>query len=128
LKLAIDQVALPLPANPDPVFLNYRFQVAKLATFLDALQLKLPSLDTSKSSKETEKTSKEREKLAKDAEKNLEKYTKLAEESMKGCESLIQGELRRTGDTIEGFLEINECALKYIGSVIADKVKEYVQN
>jgi hypothetical protein len=35
----------------------------------------------------------------------------------------MTGELRRNGNKIEGFIELNQCTLKYVGSIIADTVK-----
>jgi hypothetical protein len=119
LKVAIDQVAAPAPSTAEPVFLNYQLQVAKLANLLEAINLDVPVNDGPKTPEEKKK--------AADAQKKVDRLSKLADDAMKGCEGIIHGELRRSGNTIEGFIEINECALKYIGAVTADQVKELVQ-
>ena len=111
LKTAIDQTAQPAPEKADPVVVSYQVQLAKLVKLVDIIQKELPAVAG----------------LTKDQQqqrKDLDKYRKLAQDAMAGCESLLKGELRRTDNKIEGFVELNECALKYIGSVIADGAKQ----
>ena len=111
LKAAIDQAAQPAPEKADPVVVSYQVQVAKLVKLVEIIQKELPAVAG----------------LTKDQQqqrKDLDKYRKLAQDAMAGCESLMKGELRRTDNKIEGFVELNECVLKYIGSVIADGAKQ----
>lgn len=51
------------------------------------------------------------------------RYLQLLQESMSDQDSMMTGELRRSGNRIEGFLEFNENGLKPIGATIADAVK-----
>lgn len=115
LKSAIDQAAKPAPEKADPVVLNYQVQVAKLVTLLDIAQKEMPALNSP--------TAKEKERL----QKEVEKHRKLAKDSMGNCDSLLKGDLRRTGDKIEGYFEMNECVLKYIGATVADTVKTVLE-
>ena len=111
LKAAIDQAALPAPEKADPVVVSYSVQVAKLVKLVEVIQKELPAVAG----------------LTKDQQqqrKDLDKYRKLAQDAMAGCESLLKGELRRTDNKIEGFTDLNECVLKYIGSVVADGTKQ----
>jgi len=111
LKTAIDQAAQPAPEKVDPVVVSYQVQFSKLVKLLEVIQKELPSGAG----------------LTKDQQqqrKDLEKYRKLAQDAMAGCDSLVRGELRRTDNKIEGFVELNECVLKYVGSIIADGAKQ----
>jgi hypothetical protein len=111
LKAAIDQAAQPAPEKVDPVVVSYQVQIAKLVKLVEVIQKELPAVAG----------------LTKDQQqqrKDMEKYRKLAQDAMGGCESLMKGELRRTDNKIEGFIELNECVLKYVGSVIADTAKQ----
>ena len=109
LKAAIDQAAQPAPATVDPVVVSYQVQVSKLVKLMEVIQKELP-----------EGTGKE----AQQARKDIEKYRKLAQDAMAGCDSLMTGELRRTENKIQGFVELNECVLRYVGSLIADGAKQ----
>ena len=109
LKTAIDQAAQPAPATADPVVISYKVQLSKIVKLMEVIQKELP-----------EGTGKE----AQQARKDIEKYRKLAQDAMAGCDSLMQGELKRTENKIEGFVELNECVLKYVGSLIADGAKQ----
>ncbi len=127
LTSAIDQAALPAPETTDPIVLNYQFQLDQLVNLTDLVQKKedlAPKKDeTSTGSAPKTKEQLQHEKEQRQREKDVEKYRKLAQDSMGGCNALLHGELRRTGKKIEGFLEINDCVMKYIGSMIADGVK-----
>ena len=111
LKAAIDQAAQPAPATADPVVISYQVQVAKLVKLMEVIQKELP----------------EGPGLSKDQiqqRKDVEKFRKLAQDAMAGCDSLMRGELKRTDNKIEGHIELNECVLKFIGSLIADGAKQ----
>ena len=90
---------------------SYQVQFSKLVKLLEVIQKELPS---------GAGLTKEQQQQRKD----LEKYRKLAQDAMTGCDSLVRGELRRTDNKIEGFVELNECVLKYVGSIIADGAKQ----
>lgn len=111
LKAAIDQTAQPAPEKVDPVVLSYLVQVSELVTLMEILEKEVPAGNAQLSKEEKQRL------------KDLEKFRKLAQAAMAGCQSLLTGELRRNGNKIEGFLEVNECTLKYVGSIIADTVK-----
>ena len=115
LKEAIDQAGQPAPEKVDPVVISYQIQVAKLVTLMEIVEKEKPPKDDKRS-----KPSKEELQRRKD----LEKFRKLAQAAMGNCNSMMHGELKRTGNKIEGFLELNECVLKYVGSIIADGVKQ----
>ena len=109
LKAAIDQAAQPAPATVEPVVMSYQVQVAQLVKLAEVIQKEIP-----------EGTGKE----AQQQRKDIEKYRKLAQDAMAGCDSLMRGELKRTDNKIEGFIELNDCVLKYVGSLIADGAKQ----
>ncbi|WP_375314924.1 hypothetical protein [Schlesneria sp. DSM 10557] len=111
LQAAIDEAAKPAPEKANPVFVNYQLQLGKIVKLAEVIQKDLPSGPG----------------LTKDQQqqvKDLEKYRKLASDAMLNCESLIQGELRRNDNKIEGFVEVSECVLKFVGSIVADGAKQ----
>ena len=112
-KTAIDQAAKPAPETVDPVVISYQVQVAKLEKVMDVIQKELGVTDSSKATKEQIKRQKE-----------IDKNRKMADEAMGDCNSMVHGELKRTDNKIHGYLELNECVLKYVGSVFADRVKD----
>lgn len=111
LKTAIDQAAKPAPETVDPVVMSYQFQAAKLVKLAEVIQREFP--DGPGLSKEQIQQ-----------RKDIEKYRKLAQDAMAGCDSLMKGELKRSDKKIEGYVELNECVLRYIGSLIADGAKQ----
>jgi len=122
LKDAIDQAAKPAPEKADPVVVNYQVHVAKVSKFLDAIKPE-PAKEEPPKTKDQERIQKDKER----AQKAIEKYHDLAQKAMAGCDSLMHGELKRNGNTMDGFLEVNECVLKYIGTMMANGVKETMQ-
>ena len=86
-----------------------------ILTLLEIVQKEAPALNSSKDKEQIQ------------AQKELERHRKIAQDAMGNCESLMHGELKRTENTIEGYLEINACVLKYIGALIADGVKTTLQ-
>ncbi|WP_010581755.1 hypothetical protein [Schlesneria paludicola] len=108
LKVAIDKTAAPASEKVDPIVISYLFNVSKLMTLMEIVEKETP--------KPVGKEQIQRQ-------KDLEKYRNLADASMKDCTPLVTGELKRTDNKIEGFLELNECVLKYIGAMIADGTK-----
>lgn len=112
LKAAIDEAAKPAPEKVDPVAINYQFQLSTLVTLMEILEKEVPAGNAELSKEEKQRL------------KDLERYRKLAQAAMAGCNSMIQGELKRVDKKMEGFIEMNECALKFVGSIIADAVKQ----
>ena len=108
LKAAIDKTATPAPEKADPIVISYQFNVARLMTLMEIIEKETP--------KPVGKEQIQRQ-------KDLEKYRNLADAAMKDCTPLVTGELKRTDNKIEGYLELNQCVLKYIGSMMADGVK-----
>lgn len=115
LNAAIDQVAQPAPQKVDPVFLKYVLQMSQLVPLMEVVQKEAPAGNGAKTKEQQQ------------AEKDLEKFRKLAHEAMGNTKSIWHGELKRTDDKIEGFLELDQNVLKYIGSLIADGVKTTLQ-
>jgi hypothetical protein len=126
LKAAIDQAAQPLPEQADPTVVSYRVQVAKLVQLMEIIQESGP-VDAAAKPKDDAAPKTKEQKEEQQRQKEVVKYRKLAQDAMSGCESLMHGELKRFDNKVEGFIEMNECVLKYIGSVVADGVKQYLQ-
>ena len=59
------------------------------------------------------------------AQKEREKIRNLAEQAVKDCEPWLTSELKRNGNVIEGTLDVTECALKFVGTIIADFSKQF---
>lgn len=111
LKGAIDQVGRPSD-KISPVVFRYQLQVGRLASLFDSLQ----------------KVDSPRKKLLTQDErlfrKDIDNYTKLIHDATAKCDSSFSGELRRTGNRIEGFTELNECVLRCVGSILASTLKD----
>ena len=120
LKEAIDQAAKPAPEKADPVFMNYQIHVEKISNLLDSIKVDAPKDAPPPKTKDEERIQKDKERV----QKSIEKYRDLAKKAMAGCDSLMHGELKRDGNSISGFLEINDCVLKYVGAMMANGVKE----
>lgn len=112
LKAAIDEAAKPAPEKADPVFITYQVQVAKLVTLMEIVEKEAPAGNAQLNKEEKQRL------------KDLERYRKLAQEAMNGCNSLMTGEAKRNDKKIEGHMELNQCVLQFVGSVIADAVKQ----
>lgn len=115
LTEAIDQVAKPAPAMADPVVVSYQIQLAKLVTLMEIVEKENPIGNVAPTKEQKQR------------QKEIERFRNLAQQAMGDCTSLMHGELKRNDNKIEGFIELNDCVLKFIGSVIADKVKETLQ-
>lgn len=111
LKRGIDQVTRP-PAKIDPVVFRYEIKAGQLVSLFDSIQKQ-------ESSRNKPLTEDQRQ-----LRKDIDKYTKLARDAMSACDASMSGELRRTGEKIEGFAELNECVLKCVGSILASTLKD----
>ena len=112
LKADIDLASQSPPELIDPVMFRYQVQVSKLVSLIGSIQKQQLARNLS---------------LTQDQRlfrKDIDKYVNLAHEAMSGCHSLMSGELRRTGSKIEGSTELNECVLKYVGSILASTLKD----
>jgi hypothetical protein len=67
-----------------------------------------------------EKLSKEEQSRLKARDKELEKVRKLAIEATSKCDAVFSAEVKKEGDKVEGSLDVSECVLTFIGSVIGD--------
>lgn len=121
LQSAIDQSTEKASDKVDPVFVSYQFKLDQIVNLLELAQQVAPKKAAPPAAKDKEQQAREKEERQR--QKDLEKYRKLAQDAMGDCTALLQGELKRTGNKVEGYLELNECVLKFVGSMIADGVK-----
>lgn len=112
LKTAIDDAALPLPKTIDPVAIRYQVDLRPLTSLLKAIHEKNELWPVPQARKQHLET---------------QRYLKLMQDSMDDRNSTMSGELRRTGNRIEGFLEFNENGLRPIGTTIADGLKSLAE-
>ncbi len=108
LTAAINAAAGPAPAMADPVVAYLSANMAKLVGLVEALE---PDQVESTGPKTP-------------AQKEREKIRNLAEQAVKGCEPRLTSVLKRNGNIIEGTLDVTECALKFVGTMIADFAKD----
>lgn len=107
LTKAITAAAGPAPEKPSPVVASLSANMAKLVLMWDALQPEQPEIKGPKTAEQ----------------KQREKIRGLATQSTTGCEPWLTSELKRNGNAIEGTLDVSECALKFVGTLIADFAK-----
>jgi hypothetical protein len=108
LTAAINATAEPAPATADPVVAYLSANMAKLVGLIEALE---PDRVESTGPKTP-------------AQKQRDKIRNLAEQAVKDCEPWLTSELKRNGNVIEGTLDVTECALKFVGTMIADFAKD----
>ncbi len=111
LKRSIDQAKRP-SEKTNPVLFRYQVHVGRLASLMDSLQKR-------DSPRKMALTQDDRQ-----LRKDIDKYVKLIHDATAKCDSTFSGELRRSGNSIEGFTELNECVLKCIGSILASTLKD----
>ena len=111
LKRSIDQANRPSD-KINPVLFRYQVHVGRLASLIDSLQRR-------ESLRKAPLTQDDRQ-----FRKDIDKYTKLVSDATVTCDSSFRGELRRAGDRIVGFTEVNECVLRCIGSILASTLKD----
>lgn len=109
LTVAINAAAGPAPAMADPVVAYFSANMTKLVGLLEALEPDRVEATGPKTP----------------AQKEREKIRNLAEQAVKDCEPWLTSELKRNGNVIEGTLDVTECALKFVGTVIADFSKQF---
>lgn len=112
LRTAIDQSLQKSPPKIDPVVFNCRFQAERLLSLYGLIRQRLSS-GTKSLTLEQRRT-----------KKDIDKFLNLAKGSFSACEPLIFGELKRVDEKIEGYGEINECVLKYVGSILGDTARD----
>lgn len=108
---SIDQAKRP-SAKTNPVLFRYQVHVGRLASLIDSLQKR-------DSPRKMALTQDDRQ-----LRKDIDKYIKLIHDATAKCDSTFSGELKRSGNSIEGFTELNECVLKCIGSILASSLKD----
>lgn len=111
LKRSIDQAGRPSD-KANPVLFRYQIHVGRLASLIDSLQ--------KRDSPQKMALSQDDRQLRKD----IDKYIKLIHDATTTCDSTFSGELRRSGNSIKGFTELNECVLKCVGSILASTLKD----
>ena len=107
LTAAITAVAGPAAETPDTTIASFSANMAELVEFYDALS---PEKAESKEPKTT-------------AQKEREKIRGLAAQAVAGCEPRLTTAFKRNGNAIEGTSVVSECALKFVGTLIADFAK-----
>lgn len=107
LTAAITAATGPLPEMPDATIASFSANMAELVEFYDALA---PEKAESKGPKTT-------------AQKEREKIRGLAAQAVAGCEPRLTTAFKRNGNAIEGTSVVSECALKFVGTLIADFAK-----
>lgn len=112
LKGAIDAAAKPAPEKVDPKFVEAGGQFGPGARLIDKLVTK----------RHADNPTKDKKILAQ--RKEQERIIKLAVEAFKDGTDRSKLELSREGTTITGSADINPPVFKFLGSAIADFVKE----
>jgi hypothetical protein len=72
-----------------------------------------------------EKLSKEDQARLRQRAKDLEKMRKLAVDATEKCDSVFSGEIKKNGTKVDGWMDVSECVLKFVGSVIGDVSKDF---
>ena len=111
LTAAITAVAGPAAETPDTTILSFSANMAQLVEFFDALA---PEKAETKESKTAD-------------QKEQERLRTVAEQAVAGCEPRLTTTVKRNGNVIEATSVVSECALKFVGTMIADQVKKYLE-
>lgn len=114
LKQAIDEAAKPAPASIPNEFLSVEMRFEPWVKMLDLLRSKEPP---SKTTDEAEL----------ELEKQRNKVRKYALTTFADCDSVLTAKLAKTGDEVTGTLDVSECLLKLVGTLIADFTAENLQ-
>ena len=93
----------------DPIVGSFTANATKLIAFVDAMSPEPPETTGPKTT----------------AQKDREKIRNLAEQAVAGCEPRFSMELKRNGNVIEATIDVTECALKFVGTMIADYSKVF---
>lgn len=117
LEAAIKQVAGPAPEQVDPRVAYFSAHSARLVEMLDIVRPQKQEISSS--------LSKDEQARLKQAQKDAERVRKAANEAMANCEAIFSGEVKKDGDKVVGSIDVSECVLKFIGSVIAEFSKDF---
>lgn len=112
LMVAIDQAKLPGPHKTQSVMASYQIRIGKVLSIVEAIHKRKVSQTTQLSRDQ------------KQIQKWMDKRITLGREAMSECEAMINGELRKVDDKLEGSIEFNECVLRYVGSLLGNMVIE----
>ena len=112
LITAIDRTAKSAPDQVEPVLFDYHINLGRLVSILDSVQKQFSSRDKALTQGQRE------------TRRDIEKYLKVAKDSMSSCEATMDGDLRLTHNHLEGSAQFNECSLRCLGSIVAATVKD----
>lgn len=116
LTAAIKQAAMPAPEKIDPRVLYFTGHAARIVDLLDIVRPEPQPID--------EKLSKDEQARLRQQQKDLEKIRKLAADATAKCEALASAEIKKDGNAVVGSIDVSECVLRFVGSVIADFAKD----
>jgi len=117
LKGVIAQAGGAAPETVDPRILYFTADVTRMVQLIDIVRPEPQKIDP--------KLSREEQQRIKQLQKDIETVRKLALDATAKCDPVFSGEIKRTGDEVEGSLEVSECLLKVVGSVVADFAKQF---
>ena len=116
LKAAITQAAAAPPAETDPRVAYFTSHAVRMAELFDIVKPEPQPMD--------ESLSKDEQARIRQQQKDLEKYRKLGADATANCDAVFSGEIKKNGDKVEGSMDVSECVLRFVGSVIADFAKD----
>lgn len=116
LEAAIKQAAEPAPTEIDPRVLHFKAVSVRMTELIDVIRPEQQKVD--------EKLSKDEQARIKQRQKDVERIRKLAADATANCDAVFSGEIKRVDNKVEGWLDVSECLLGFIGSVIADFAKD----
>ncbi len=117
LEAAIKQAAEAAPEKADPRVVYFSAHGGRLVELLDIIKPEPQKID--------EKLSKDEQSRLKQQQKETERVRKLATEATANCDAVFSGEVKKNGNKVEGSLDVSECVLRFIGSVIAEFSKDF---
>lgn len=117
LEAAIKQVGGAAPEKVDPRVLYFTADAARMVQLIDIVRPEAQKIDP--------KLSKDEQLRIKQFQKDMETVRKLAVDATAKCDAVFNGEIRKVDDHVEGSLDVSECVLKLVGSVIADFAKQF---
>lgn len=116
LTTAIGQVAGAAPEQVDPRIVHFTANSARLIELIDILKPEAVQIDP--------KLSKDEQSRIKQRQKDVERIRKLAIEATAKCNPVFSGEVKKNGNKVEGWMDVSECVLRFIGAVTADIAKD----
>jgi len=117
LEAAIKEAAEAAPEKADPRVAYFTAHGGRMVELMDIIKPEPQKID--------EKMSKDDQARLKQQQKEAERVRKLAVEATSKCDAIFSGEVKKNGDKVEGSLDVSECVLRFIGSVIAEFSKDF---